>query len=192
LHHGMLDASYLRTIPESIVYSPCSFAQLKQTLKKAMVGPNTLIAIRYPRGRQHPAVCDLSLQDDMTVISNESTHRAFVTYGRLTGACLEAASICSADVVTLNQIKPLPEKLMNALLSYKELYFFEENIESGSVSQEILASLCKVGYNGSVHSVSLGDRFISHASVEQCMEFCGLTARQMVAFVQGEGEVLRG
>ncbi len=187
LHHGIFDASYLRTIPSAVVYSPCNFEQLQESLRRALALPNGLIAIRYPRGSQHKLLDNIKLNDDVTVLKKGENNRALVTYGRLTGACIEAATACNADVITINQIKPLPDVLFSEMLSYKELYLFEENVEIGGVSQEILATLCKMGYNGSAYTVTLGDQFVSHASTEQCLAHCGLTVDQIVSFVESQG-----
>ncbi len=188
MHHGLLDVSFLRTVPYAKVYSPCNYQQFKQVLSDAIYSEDSLIAIRYPRGTQPKALSQMSFHQDMTVIGSGTASVALITYGRLTDACVLAANQCQAHVVALGCIKPLPKQLIDTLCTYKKLYFFEESAEIGGVTQEILATLCKVGYNGAVHTATVGDAFVSHGSVEQCMTQFGFTPSQIVELIQSEGE----
>jgi deoxyxylulose-5-phosphate synthase len=113
---------------------------------------------------------------------------ALVTYGRLSGECVQAAKGKKSDVIILNQLKPLPETLIETLLSYKKLYFIEESPENGGISQEILATLCKVGYNGAVHTKNVAEGFIPHAPLDYTLNQFGLTAGQIADLLE-EDEV---
>lgn len=183
MHHGLLDAAFLRTVPGAKVYSPCNFEQLEQTLRRAAVEPGSLIAVRYPRGGQPAVLAGRTLPPDWGLAVSRNSDRLLVTYGRLTGECVKAAERVSTDVLSLNQIKPLPDLLMDTLCQYKKLYFLEENAETGGVMQEILASLCKIGYNGAVHTACVGDGFVPQASVARCMEQFGFTAEQIARWM---------
>jgi deoxyxylulose-5-phosphate synthase len=101
----------------------------------------------------------------------------------LSGECVQAAKGKKSDVIILNQLKPLPETLIETLLSYKKLYFIEETPENGGISQEILATLCKVGYNGAVHTKNVAEGFIPHAPLDYTLNQFGLTAGQIAVFV---------
>ncbi len=186
MHHGLLDVSFLRSIPGAKLYSPSTFQQLEQTLEQAVLAEDSLIAIRYPRGNQPQLLKDREMAVDVTVFSGENRENALVSYGRIAGECEEACQKLGMDHIVLNQLKPLPKNLISTLLTYKKLYFIEESAENGGVAQEILATLCKVGYNGSVRTTCIGDRFVPHATVSQLLQQLGMTADAIIAWVKGE------
>jgi 1-deoxy-D-xylulose-5-phosphate synthase len=188
MHHGLLDVAFLRSIPHAKVYSPCNFAQLEQTLTRAVEEEGSLIAIRYPRGGQAEALASKELSLAFEIMGSGEHDTALVTYGRLSGECVQAAKGKKSDVIILNQLKPLPETLIETLLSYKKLYFIEESPENGGISQEILATLCKVGYNGAVHTKNVAEGFIPHAPLDYTLNQFGLTAGQIADLLE-EDEV---
>ncbi|MBR4867628.1 MAG: 1-deoxy-D-xylulose-5-phosphate synthase [Clostridia bacterium] len=183
MHNGTFDASFLRTVPNITVYSPANFAQLKVALEQAICAPDGVIAIRYPRGGQSETIadCNFGLEYDKVVDHHSDT--ALVSYGRLVGECVDAANGCGVDMVAIHQIKPLPDSLLKTLGTYKNLYFIEESVEIGGVSQEILASLCKIGYNGSVHIKTVGNGLVPHSTVTECMVRHGFTSPQIAEWI---------
>ena len=50
-HHGVFDISYLRCIPNLIVFAPRNEVELRNIMYTAQLGLNVPIAIRYPRGQ---------------------------------------------------------------------------------------------------------------------------------------------
>lgn len=187
MHQGLLDAAFLRTVPGAVVYAPCNFLQLQQTLAKAVEEKDSLIAIRYPKGNEPTALKGRAFPLTFGIAVDQNATIALVTYGRVTGACVEAAetltACCKVDVITINQIKPLPNDLFSLLCTYKKLYFFEEGNELGGVSQEILATLCKMGYNGTVQIAAVGDTFVSHASMGRLLTKYGLSAQAIEQYI---------
>lgn len=179
MHHGLFDASYLRTVPGAKIYSPYNFVQLENALKQAVNEEGSLIVIRYPRGSEHSALAHHPFQDGYSMVAEMSGDTAMVTFGRMAGICYDASGLLKekgikADVIALQRIKPLPEDLISRLKTYKKLYFIEENQEIGGVSQEILASLCKIGYNGKTTSIGIADTFVPHGSLDWCLANLGL------------------
>ena len=50
-HHGVFDISYMRAIPNMIVFAPRNEVELRNILYTSQLGLHQPIAIRYPRGR---------------------------------------------------------------------------------------------------------------------------------------------
>ena len=50
-HHGIFDLTYLRAIPNMIVFAPRNEMELRNIMYTAQLGLDHPIAIRYPRGR---------------------------------------------------------------------------------------------------------------------------------------------
>lgn len=187
MHNGTFDSSYLRTVPDITVYSPFGYEQLQLAMKLAVEAPKGVIAIRYPRGGQPKTVPAHRYSDFARVVSHNSD-TALVTYGRLVGECISAAETCHVDVIAMHCIKPLSDALIEMLFSYKKLYFLEESVETGGVLQEILATLCKMGYNGTVNTKTLGNGMVAHGSVSECMARYGFTAPQIARWVMTDKE----
>jgi 1-deoxy-D-xylulose-5-phosphate synthase len=186
MHNGLLDVSFLRSIPHAKVYSPANFAQLEKTLTDAVEEEGSLIAIRYPRGGQADVLADKTLTSPFEVIGSGKNTVGVVTYGRLVGECVKGISPQKADVIAVHRLKPLSSALVDTLCAYKKLYFIEETPENGGISQEILATLCKIGYNGKVQTRNVGDCFVSQAPVNATLQQFGLTGEQIAQWIFGD------
>ena len=51
-HQGIFDLAFLRTIPNSVIYSPSTYKGVGQFLYRALYDDGKVIAVRYPRGKQ--------------------------------------------------------------------------------------------------------------------------------------------
>ncbi len=50
-HHGVFDISYLRCIPNLVIFAPLNEVELRNSMYTAQLGIDFPLAIRYPRGR---------------------------------------------------------------------------------------------------------------------------------------------
>ena len=89
-HQGLLDVPMLTTIPNTVVYSPSSYEELRMCMKKAIYAEKGLCAIRYPRGAETPAVKKLCIGTEYTFMRENDSDTLIVTYGRLCGEAHEA------------------------------------------------------------------------------------------------------
>lgn len=186
-HQGIFDAAYLSTIPGMTVYSPCFYNELEALIIKASCfdGP---IAIRYPRGCERKNTGFKYRDEDYTVINRGGT-RAAVTYGRIFANVSEAAErVGNTDVVKLNKICPIDDRLILELMKYKELYFYEEGIEKGGVFEHIAARLLENGYSGSIILKAIPNEFVPAASVEASLKKYGLDTESVINDLNGENK----
>jgi len=176
-HQGVFDVAFLSSIPNMNIYAPASYDELKDCIKNTSKN-SELCAIRYPRGCENKNYsCEIS--GDYTVISNNSK-RAIVTYGRLFSNAVEAQAKSDCDIVKLNRIYPLSNELLETLLSYKELYFFEEAVSRGSISELLGSMLAKKSYNGKYSTYTVKDEFVVHSSVSSALRKYKLDAESMI------------
>lgn len=49
-HQGIFDVSFLTSIPNTTVYSPSCYEELRMCLRKAVFEDSGIVAVRYPRG----------------------------------------------------------------------------------------------------------------------------------------------
>lgn len=190
-HHGILDAAWLRAIPEMTIAAPRDAADLEffvREWKKRAIP----LAVRYPRGKAAASVAAFG------------TPRAPAPWGRLE-VLTRGADICligigstvelmmkSADeiekttgkrptVADLRFIKPLDREGLDELLTtHGTVVTAEENTLAGGVGEAVSAYINEKGYGVKIASAGVPDRFISHASRAQQWEECGLTVENIL------------
>ena len=179
-HQGLFDVSFLASVPDMTVYSPCYYSELENDIKRA-AKEERFCAVRYPRGceKQEP---DLDFSGDFTVINGGK--KAIVTYGRLFSDALEAKAVCKdISIVKLNKIYPLGDDLIKTMQNYDEIHFFEEGIRSGGIAELCAARLLEEGYGGIYKIHAVENRFVPTATVTGAIKACGLDTESMIAAV---------
>lgn len=181
-HQGIFDAAMLSMIPNTTVYSPATFEELRLCLDAALYHTEGVAAVRYPKGGESAAgVCPC--------VSFEYSGRCgdtlAVSYGRLGAAAAGAAREASvkgapADWLRLVQISPLPAEALEKALGYKRVVFFEEGILQGGIAERFGAALLERGFGGCFEAVGVDSSFVPAATVRQQLEMFGLDQRSMV------------
>lgn len=194
-HQGVFDAAFLNGIPNVTIYAPAYYDELQHFLQQAIFETPGVSAVRYPRGK--------SLYRPNAYVSNCKAYSLYmesnpkvllVTYGRLFSFTAKACERLhelglSVGVLKLNRIKPLDEGIFAPALNAQAVYFFEEGIEMGGIGEHFIACLMNQGYQGRVSLRGIGDQFIKHASMAQCLEELGLDEESIYQAVKcGEGE----
>lgn len=181
-HQGMFDVSFLTSVPGANIYSPCYYGELQYDIKLA-AGLDGLCAVRYPRGceKDDPG---LDYTGDFTIL-NGSGKKAIVTYGRLFSDALEAKEqVPDINIVKLNKIFPLSDKLVETLKNYNEIHFFEEGIKSGGIGELCASALLEKGYNGIYRIHAVDNKFVPTATVTAAIKDCGLDTDSMISAVK--------
>jgi 1-deoxy-D-xylulose-5-phosphate synthase len=147
-HHGVFDPLYLTAIPNMTVWAPSTFAELRETLAKAVEhdGP---VAVRYPRnGAQYDGKLP------------EGRDATIVTYGAMVNVAAEAAKMLdlSVGVVKVSSLKPL-----EPVETHGKVFILEDNP----------GYLC---HRLDGFPLNTGDRFIPHGTPEELLAYCGLDA----------------
>lgn len=180
-HQGVFDVAYLSTIPNVNVYSPSYYSELKALIFKTSQNKEISV-IRYPRG----AECnnyDGEISGDYTVISKNG-EKAIVTYGRIfNNAVLAQRSLNNTDVVKLNKVYPVEDEVIETLLNYKEIYFFEEGILSGGIGEHIAAKLLTCGFNGKYNLYAIDNEFVAASTIESALKKYKLDSESMIEIV---------
>lgn len=184
-HQGLLDVSYLNSIPEITVYSPYTFENMKRAFQTAIDSANNLTVVRYPRGGE------VNLPDDWCVTDNDfdlyknGDNILIVTYGKLVGEAVEAVSALKSknifvSVLTLNKIKPISPCAVDTACKYKKIYFYEEAMRSGSIGESFAERLLINGFNGHFEHIAVNDEFAPHASVKSLLCRFSLDSTSMI------------
>ena len=190
-HQGVFDAAFFNAIPGVTVLSPCYFEELYQDLRRALYELPGVVAVRYPRGGQ--PFCPAQFQPsgaDWALYGEAGAPVLLVTYGRLFAqACRAQERLLHegvrAEILKLNQIKPLPAAALDAAQNRQAVFFFEEGMRCGGVGEHFAASLLERGFHGKFFLQAI-DRFVPHETVAQALADLKLDSSAMVQIIKTE------
>jgi 1-deoxy-D-xylulose-5-phosphate synthase len=186
-HHGSLDLSYLRCVPNLAVMVPSDENETRQMLFTAY-SLGTPAAVRYPRGTG-PGV---PVEAKMTAlpmgkgeVKRRGTGVAFLAFGSMVAPCLKAAEVLDATVANMRFVKPLDLDLVRELAaSHGVLVTVEENVVMGGAGSAVLEALAAIGWAGKVIQLGLPDGFVEHGDPAGLLKECGLDSEGILGQVR--------
>lgn len=186
-HQGMFDVPMLTSIPNTVIYSPSCYDELRYCLRRAVYDENGLVAVRYPRGAEEVSFHRSNSYADYTFTGN-SNDILIVSYGRMFNEAYKAQSLLSADnidcdLLKLTKIFPVADSIIHEMMKYRCIVFFEETAENGSISEKIGDLLMESHYSGDYSRVSAGG-FIKQSSVKSALDKFGLNCGKMAEYVR--------
>jgi 1-deoxy-D-xylulose-5-phosphate synthase len=191
-HHGVFDVAFLSTIPGMTILCPSSFDELRLMLEHAVLKVRGPVAVRYPRGGEG-SYTEMS-QAEGTCVLRDGSDVTIITYGTMVNEAITAAELLaeqgvSARLLKLNSIRPLDmEPILQAARQTRALLVAEECVSAGCVGQQIACRLLEShSASAALSLVNLGDQFVTHGTVPQLRQLCGIDGR---AIFQKAMEVL--
>lgn len=188
-HQGIFDVPMLRLIPNTVIYCPATYDELRRYLHKAVYKTRGIACVRYPKGEEPviPTAHAAAFSDvDDLYYSGKSSNVLGITYGRISANLLAAAESAGADFLRLITINPLPESVCEIALRYDKVVFFEEGSIKGGVGEGLLCELCRRGFRGAAEIVGVDGEFVPAATMEQQLAMYGLDERSMSGRLRGE------
>lgn len=188
-HHGIFDVAFLGTIPDIKVYSPCCYKSLEADINSSLYADGYSAVVRYPRGAPKENVNKLQYDClEYSLYGKRESESVLITYGRITGEAVEAVEKMAENgrealLLSLNQIKPVPEEIFDILLSKKRIYFFEEGIRNGGIGEKLGSMLLERGYCGKYRIKAIDNKFVEQASVSELLSAYGLDCEAMIEFM---------
>lgn len=185
-HHGLFDVAFLSTVPDIKIYSPCCFRSLEADINNALYADEFAVAVRYPRGAQKDNVSKLKYDTiEFATYGKPDAETLIVTYGRITSEAIKAIDILiekgiSAMLLSLNQIKPIPEAAFEFVKGKRAVYFFEEGQRSGGIAERFGCCLMEMGFSGKYAVTAIEDKFVEQASVDDLISLYGLDADAII------------
>jgi len=188
-HHGVLDFSYLRAIPNLVVAAPRDENELQHLLATAVNG-NRPFAIRFPRGAVRGVVLDerpMPLPIGTGVVLREGDGVALVGIGKTvetaeTVADLLAGRGVAATVIDARFIKPLDVGLLGAIAKRcGRVVTVEDHALAGGFGSAVLEALSVAAPTAHVLRFGLPDQFIHHGEVAEQWRIAGIDAESVAA-----------
>ncbi len=141
-HNGIFDVSMLTSVPNTKIYSPSDYEELRHCLYNAVYKDEGIVAVRYPRGNSQ--VVNSTPKTDY-YYENNNNKCLVVTYGRLYNNVKTAVTnIGKVDLLKLVNIFPISDEIKSIISKYEKVLFFEECYYNGSISQKISAEFNNV------------------------------------------------
>ncbi len=194
-HHGTLDISFLRNLPNLTMLSPANEAEVYSAMNYALTckGP---LAIRYPRDSvwktaDSPETLSEPFETGKGVYARKNqANTVIVAYGSVLRQACEAADVLSghgidADVYNARFAKPLDGHILELAREGKNIVTVEDNCLAGGFGSGVLEacmqneiSTCKV------RSLAAGDEFVEVASRSVQMEMANISTNAIVECVR--------
>ena len=169
-HHGLLDLTYLRPIPNMQICAPRTAEDLKQmlTLAETLEGP---VAIRYPRGRVTGyglPVTDVEYGKGVRL--REGKDIAVLTIGAIGNPMSEAIEASGRNIAhyDMRWLKPLDEEILHEVgKNFKTIVTAEDGMIAGGLGSAVLEWMADHGYNPRVVRLGVHDQFVEHGSTKE-------------------------
>lgn len=186
-HAGVFDYSFLRCVPNTVIYAPSDEAECRDMLYSAYQHKG-LSAVRYPRG---PGI-GAAERTEMNIIPlgkaeivEQGAEIALLSFGTLLPAALDAGKALGATVVNMRFVKPLDEDIIRKLAdSHQLLVTIEENVVAGGAGSAVNELLSHTQIATPCLNLGLPDHYIDHGSQTSLLAECGLDADGILSSIK--------
>ncbi len=188
-HQGLFDVPFLTTIPNVTLYSPYGYDEMRLCLNNALYKDTGIVGVRYPKGAQNNQIENIYPCTDYYHINN-SSDILLISYGRLCANIINAKTKLSeeninCDVLKLTKIFPIEKEIINIAQKYKYIFFFEESMQNGSISEKLGFMLCSSDFKGKYFSKAI-TQYVKQATVENAIINVGLDSNSIVKTIKQE------
>ena len=191
-HHGVFDISYLRCIPNLIIFAPRNEVELRNIMYTAQLGLELPIAIRYPRGQG--VLVDWKqpfskIEIGKGVQLKDGKKIAVLSIGTMAKNVSEAIEQSNnPDAIAhydMRFVKPLDEELLHIIFkTYTTIITVEDNVVKGGFGSAILEFSAMHQYKNNIKVLGIPDTFIDHGTVAELQKSMGLDVESLVDFFE--------
>ena len=191
-HHGIFDISFLRCIPNLIIFAPRNEIELRNILYTAQLGLELPIAIRYPRGRG----MELNWQKEFSKIDigkaielKVGSKVAILTIGVIANNVMEAIENSSAmdkiGCFDMRFIKPLDETMLHTIFKeYETIITVEDGVIKGGFGSSVTEFSARHHYLNKIEVLGIPDIFPEHGTVEELQQLSGISSAEILKKIE--------
>ena len=95
---------------------------------------------------------------------NNDSKTVVISYGHTFTTCYNTLKEKKIDIIKLNQINDISDKLVGIIKKYDNVYMFEETIERGSMGECIAKNLLENEFKGKFKHISVCNEFVKQAT----------------------------
>ncbi|MBR0081350.1 MAG: 1-deoxy-D-xylulose-5-phosphate synthase [Clostridia bacterium] len=168
-HQGIYDPAYLASMPNLVVYSPATQAELRDMLRLALQRSEPAV-VRYCRGAMPKGGGEAPLAVGKWLPLRPATESVILATGTMLPAAREAAERTGAGLTHMRFLSPLDESILEEYRSKgTRILVVEENVASVAPQIALRCNPCRV------QSVAIPNHPVAHGSVAQQRARFGLT-----------------
>ena len=192
-HHGVFDISFLRCIPNLILFAPLDEIELRNIMYTAQFGLDFPMAIRYPRGRgvnlnwQQPFK---KLEIGKGQILMEGSKIAILSIGAIGNTIIEVCKeLSDKDAIAhynMRFVKPLDIDLLHSIFQkFDKIITIEDGTIVGGFGSSILEFTQDYHYkNKTIKRLGIPDQFIEHGRISELQEQLKLDKSSIKKFIE--------
>lgn len=188
-HHGVFDLSYLRCIPNLIIFAPRNEVELRNIMYTAQLSLEQPIAIRYPRGRgvtidwKQPFT---KIEIGKGVALKKGKKLAVLSIGTIAKNVKEAIENLNVSHYDMRFVKPLDENLLHTIFkTYDTIITVEDHSIKGGFGSAVLEFASENSYKNTIKTLGIPDNFIEHGNITELQESVGLDAEGLSTLFSG-------
>tara|TARA_R110002051_G_scaffold180913_3_gene250353 strand:+ start:4730 stop:6496 length:1767 start_codon:yes stop_codon:yes gene_type:complete len=191
-HHGVFDISYLRCIPNLIIFSPLNEIELRNIMYTAQLGLEHPIAIRYPRGKGTIINWEQPMKKLTIGKGNQLTEGdkiAILTTGPIGNMATDIINDIDkkAGIAHYNFpfIKPLDKNLLTQIIKkFEHIITLEDGSAIGGFGSAVLEFANNIEIHKKIKIFGVPDFFISHGDYENLYKEAGIDKMSVKKYVQ--------
>jgi len=190
-HHGIMDIGFLQHAPGLTILTPGSCEEILPMLRWAIYEQSGPVAIRYPRGGDKLYHASNWKSPKDCVISHRAGGDAvIITYGNLLKNALDAAELLRSQgkdvgVLQLLCVKPLPvDQIAKKLSGVNRVLIVEEACNGCGIREQLAWHLHRIDPMLRIDGIDLGNRYITHGSIDKLYTLCGMDAAGIAQRIQ--------
>jgi 1-deoxy-D-xylulose-5-phosphate synthase len=171
-HQGILDISYLRSIPNITIISPKDLKEFRHMLKWCF-NYSLPVAIRYPRGGDFDV--NFEVYDEINVGKweriTDGTKIAMLAVGKMNQISMKVIEKLKnknieATLINCRFIKPLDYKMLENLFNnFDYIFTIEDNYIAGGFGSSILEYAAARNYTGKISLLGFPDEFVEQGNI---------------------------
>lgn len=192
-HHGVLDISYLRAVPEITVMAPLDGKELRDMLYSALYHIDGPVCIRYPKDNKKDAPIDVEMEQiplSEPRVLREGSKCALVSIGDIGVNTEKATELLSGKGIDVTHVdarfvKPLSKEFYTDLFAkHSHVVTLEHNVLPGGFGSAIMELAEELNADVNIKRMGYPDRFITHGSVPELLSEINLTAEDIASTVE--------
>jgi 1-deoxy-D-xylulose-5-phosphate synthase len=186
-HHGVFDMSYLRCIPNLIIFAPRNEIELRNIMYTAQLVLKKPIAIRYPRGRGkiiswRKAFSKIEIGKALQLKTGKSI--AVLTIGSVSNNVIDGITKCQdpkeVSCYDMRFVKPIDEKLLHHIFKkYNIIITIEDGILMGGFGSAVNEFYVKNNYKKTLKNIGIIDEFVDQGTISELKDMVGISERKI-------------
>ena len=184
-HHGALDLSFMRSIPNMTVAAPMDELELRNMMFTAQLPNKGPFSIRYPRGKGvtidwRQPMQEVPIGKGRMLQSGDDV--AILTIGHTGNYAKQAIQEMKDQNISIAHydmrfVKPLDEELLHEVgKKFKSIITVEDGTILGGLGSAVMEFMAAHQYQARIRKLGIPDRFIEHGKPEELQKLCGFDA----------------